>query len=279
MKLAAKNWLTNLDRPWLLLIDNADDPAISLEDYFPEGERGFVLVTTRNPSNKVHGTIGSRFYHFEKLQTDEASDLLLKAAGAVRPWDFSVRDSAARITETLGYLPLALIHAGGAIVNRLCSLGNYLNFYEKNWQRIRRTRGYRPDQDNNMNVYSSYEIIYRSLEENTTQEARDAVEVLKIFSFLHRENIRLVFLVGAAMNPRREREQQEKERSEKGNLQKLSKTKPWIQTLKELVFLVLEALQRDPSPPTLPAVLRDVGALVSSDDVDFRLRIALKQLT
>src|SRR4051794_6411383 len=61
---AAKTWLSSLELPWLLLIDNADDPKIPVEDYFPEGERGFVLVTTRVPHNKRHGTIGRRFYRF-----------------------------------------------------------------------------------------------------------------------------------------------------------------------------------------------------------------------
>jgi hypothetical protein len=65
---AAKNYLSTLDRPWMLIVDNADDPNVSLEEYFLPGERGFILVTTRVPSNKVHGTIGDKFYHFEKLE-------------------------------------------------------------------------------------------------------------------------------------------------------------------------------------------------------------------
>ena len=48
---AAKNWLSCLTRPWLLLIDNADDPDMEVTRYFPGGERGVILMTTRNPSN------------------------------------------------------------------------------------------------------------------------------------------------------------------------------------------------------------------------------------
>lgn len=38
-KRAAKNWLSSLDRLWLLLIDNADDATIAVENYIPEGDR------------------------------------------------------------------------------------------------------------------------------------------------------------------------------------------------------------------------------------------------
>lgn len=49
---AGKAWLSNQQKPWLLIIDNADDPDIDATRYFPGGERGTILLTTRNPSHK-----------------------------------------------------------------------------------------------------------------------------------------------------------------------------------------------------------------------------------
>jgi tetratricopeptide (TPR) repeat protein len=281
-ELAAKNWLSNLVHSWLLLIDNADDPDISVEDYFPEGERGFILVTTRVPENKMHGNIGSRFYQFEKLESEAANELLLRAAGISCPWDLPVRESAALITSTLGCLPLALIHAGKAIVNRLCELGNYLHFYKKNWERIRQARkasGYSLDDDTNMNVYSSYEVIYRRLEKRTTQEAKDAIELLKVFSFLHREDIRVDILLAAAKNPWLELEAQEREKQGEKNTKIVPKRKSWTQFLRELGFGIQETVFMDRSPPVLPSMLRDVEGLASLEDFEFRLRAALHVLT
>ena len=54
---AALHWLSNLEERWLLIIDNADDPGIGLDDYLPKGNRGHVLITTRNPTNQSYGNV------------------------------------------------------------------------------------------------------------------------------------------------------------------------------------------------------------------------------
>ncbi|KAK2861409.1 hypothetical protein FQN49_004223, partial [Arthroderma sp. PD_2] len=209
---AAKNWLSNLQQPWLLLIDNANDPEIDVMRYVPTGDRGIILITTHNPTNKRHGTEGSRFFHFNGLETEEANDLLLSAAAVPRPWELSARNCADRIAKILGYLPLALIHAGKAILEKLCSLGDYPEYYERTWHSIRRSRSRRPfwgheyEHTSKMSVYSSYEIIYIGLESKNDRQSRDALDLLKIFSFFHWENIEFDIIKTAAINPRRERE-------------------------------------------------------------------------
>ena len=278
---AAKAWLSQLERPWLLLIDSADDPQISVENYFPGGERGCIIITTRNHAHKVHGTVGSRSCHVERLDSDDANDLLLKAAQyEPRPWDNAVKKSAAIIAEALGYLPLALIHAGRAILNHLCSLGDYLDFYTENWKRIRHAwkfsglRG--EDEDSYMKVYSTYEILYHGLDRAKTQAARDAIELLKVFSFFHCENIRIDILVRAAINPRLELEHQEKEKHDTEQSSYASNPEPLPKRLKNIGFGLLLLIFRDRGPPILPAVLRDVQASGSFNQL--RLKLALKEL-
>ncbi|OCL06656.1 tetratricopeptide repeat domain-containing protein [Glonium stellatum] len=269
---AAKNWLSSQHRPWLLLIDNADDPDVDVTRYFPGGERGVILITTRNPSNKVHGTVGSRFYHFEKLETDEASDLLLKAAFLPGPWELQTRTLAARIAEALGYLPLALIHAGKAIMDGVCSLANYLDFYGRTWKRIRRSRsisGYRGDKDANMNVYSTWEIVYLGLEAKKTETSDDGIQLLKMFSFFYWENIEVDILIAAAQNPKREQQSaEETEHNTKAALRPNARS--LIQSARERVIGYIENFLK--VNPILPAVLRDDDQTPFDED---RLRIAL----
>ncbi|OQE24853.1 hypothetical protein PENFLA_c009G08522 [Penicillium flavigenum] len=276
---AAKNWLSSLQQPWLLLIDNADDPEIDVMRYFPGGERGVILITTRNPTNKGYGTDGSRFFHFDKLESEEASDLLLAAAASPRPWGVPTRSYAKRAAQILGFLPLALIHAGKAILEKLCSLSDYPEYYERTWNKIRRDRTRRSShshEDNhalNMSVYSSYEMIYLGLESKSNDQSRDAIELLKTFSFFYCENIEFDLLTNAASNPRREREDaRAKERMAKP-VPAQPRPKTWTKAFRDWAASVIEPLTR-PSI-ILPSVLRD------EDDDPFdedRLRSALSLL-
>ena len=276
--------MSSLEYPWLLLIDNADDPKISVEDYFPEGEMGLILVTTRVPTNRRHGTIGKRYYQFENLKPDEANELLLRAADASCPWDASAKEAATVITRALGCLPLALVHAGTAIANNLCELENYMNFYRRSWDRIRQAwkdSGHFQDHgdDDNMNVYSSYEILYQKLEKTMTQASQDAAELLKIFSFLNRENIRFDLLTAAAKNPWAEKELRERGERKSKELDTYSKPKPWIQRLRHVFFVAQQVIFMDRTPPVLPRILRDIESSSLAEDIDFRFRAALSLLT
>jgi hypothetical protein len=40
---AGKHWLSHLEQPWLLIINNSDDPSLDLPSLFPEGERGHTV--------------------------------------------------------------------------------------------------------------------------------------------------------------------------------------------------------------------------------------------
>lgn len=280
---AAIDWLSSLEYPWLLIIDNADDPSHSLETYFPDGERGCIIVTTRDPMKKIHGTVGPKFYHFEKLETNEANDLLLKAACRPTPWDVSTIESANNIANTLGCLPLALVQAGKAIMNNFCSLANYIEHYHRSWHRIRQARGKSrhkrssSDETTNWNVYSSYEINLRNLEESGDEEALDALQLLKMFSCFHYENIRIEFLIAAALNPVTEREQREKDKEEEDRMNIAIRAKTWKEQLRDSIIAVVEFVSRDRAPANLPALLRGIERFGDFDEV--RLRQALGRLS
>ena len=277
---AAKFWLSNLRRQWLLIIDNADNPDVKLEDYFPEGDRGHILVTTRIPSHKEYGTVGPQSFRFQGLVDDEANVLLLKTVSLPVPGDTVTQGLVSRITEALGYLPLALLHAGKAIVKRLCTLEKYLQYHQIQKNKIRNSRDLRGFQKGNniyMNVYSAFEINFRGLQGKGTVESEDAVQLLQMFSFFHRENIRIEFLSKAAMNPIAQQKYQaaeeEKENGKNGKGQRMS----WNAIFKDVLFKVGSFVYQDRTPPVLPTFLRDGSDFEVNGD--FRLRAALNELT
>lgn len=100
---AAKDWLSNLEVPWLLIIDDAaaDDSQFHLESLFPKGERGHILITTRDETHRIHGTVGSKSFIFRDLDREPAIQLLLKAADKPAPWDSVTQEMASVITKLL----------------------------------------------------------------------------------------------------------------------------------------------------------------------------------
>ncbi|KAI9892831.1 MAG: hypothetical protein M1814_000990 [Vezdaea aestivalis] len=259
---AAKNWLATLGYPWLLIIDNVDDRNLDLEKHFPAGERGVVLVTTRLSSNRTLGTFGDKFFDLdkEKLDDSESNELLLRAADEPRRI-ISVQDAATRIARRLGYLPLALVQAGKAILRGMCSctLWNYLDTYDRSWQKIRRARSLSGTRSNltndevvNMkNVYSSYEIIYRGLESTPALSTQDAIDLLKLFSFLSNESLRKGVLIAAVRHPAL---QQRHEEELAKNTKATKSVKSWHEKVQDC--LVWLGRQLDKSRPILPTVLR-----------------------
>jgi hypothetical protein len=55
---ATMHWLLQSRKPWLLILDNADDPELDVSQYIPAGSHGHILITTRNPSVIEYATIG-----------------------------------------------------------------------------------------------------------------------------------------------------------------------------------------------------------------------------
>ncbi|KAL8780803.1 MAG: hypothetical protein Q9213_006304 [Squamulea squamosa] len=196
---AGKHWLSNSEEPWLLIINNADDPSLDLQNLFPEGERGFILVTTRNPNFSIHHTVGAA--EFKGLEQEEALHLLLRAAGAPRPWDHTVESLGNDITHALGYLALALIQAGALIFQKLCDLKDYLDFYNEYRREIGgRRRCLGSDNEDQLPVYATWEHSLDALSCKHNDTSRDAVQLLSTVAFFHFERIRVDIFAKALTN-------------------------------------------------------------------------------
>ena len=267
---AAIDWLSNLEVPWLLIIDDAaaDDKTFHLESLFPKGERGCILITTRDESHRMHGTVGSRFYLFTVLDNEPATRLLLTTAEHPKPWDSATQESANEITNHLGRLPLALVYAGRAILQGLCTMKDYVIYHKTIWDRIDQAQADTDTQldQEYMNVYSGFEIVYLALKEREDRTAMDALELLNMFAFLSNGGIREDILQAAAQNPAKEGEPEAEEQA------KVCKT--WSESFKDWIVQKVQLLLY-PGAPLLPQALIHCG----SKPFDIvRLRRALREL-
>jgi hypothetical protein len=105
-----------LDRspePWLLVLDNADGPAILRDgSWLRESPGGMVVVTTRRAAARWWP--GAQLQHIGVLPQDAAAQVLCDLA----PHSGTL-EQAARIAERLGRLPLALTLAGGFLAQQV----------------------------------------------------------------------------------------------------------------------------------------------------------------
>ncbi|KAF2647561.1 TPR-like protein [Lophiostoma macrostomum CBS 122681] len=188
---AGKHWLSQCAEPWLLIIDNADDYDMDLPAYLPAGGNGHVLVTTRNPKAVEYATAGHLRFH--GMDPDEAIQFLLKAAypdthTEAQPSSPSRRRYYAKgITVELGYLPLALAHAGATIRRNIYTIDKYLQYYLVHRRTLMSHQ--RVKSADETDIISTWEIPFQRIVKHGSIEHRDAVDLMHIFAFLHFESI------------------------------------------------------------------------------------------
>ncbi|HET9257089.1 MAG TPA: FxSxx-COOH system tetratricopeptide repeat protein, partial [Pseudonocardiaceae bacterium] len=103
---------------WLLIFDNAEDPA-ALAPYLPGG--GHVLITSRNPGWQELAIPVS----VEVFDRDESIAMLRRRAPKLST------DDAREVAEALGDLPLALAQAGAHLADTATGVADYLTLLAK----------------------------------------------------------------------------------------------------------------------------------------------------
>ena len=185
---AGIHWLSTHSKPWLLIVDNADDPEIDISRYFPAGDKGHILITTRNPEAVIYSTIGE--FHFRGIDPNKAITLLLRSTrqpSAPEDSDTQNRRIAQDIASELGYLALALVHAGATIRQHIYTLEKYLHYYLGYRRSLLSYPHIRTPDD--ANIITTWEIPFRKIAARQSVEHKDAVDLMHIFAFMHFESI------------------------------------------------------------------------------------------
>lgn len=129
-----KALLTWIERNFLIVFDNADDPSL-LKSYWPSTVRGAILVTSRSPKAQEEGFAQSALplKPFNELE----GVVFLKS---ILPVDFHKEDEDKRaiafLSHKFGGLPLALRQAGFFMKNKNCNPAKFLKIYERRFEDI-----------------------------------------------------------------------------------------------------------------------------------------------
>lgn len=169
---------------WLVVFDNAEQ-ASDVAPYRPGGGAGHILITSRNP---VWGEIATPLA-VEELDLEEAAAFLLQRTGS------SDEETAARLAEELGRLPLALAQAAAYAEQVPLSLADYLDRYRRRHIELL-ARGRPLDYPDT--VATTWQLNFEAL----ISVSQAAIQLLQIAGFLAPESIPLdLFSEGPELLP------------------------------------------------------------------------------
>jgi transcriptional regulator with XRE-family HTH domain len=131
------HWLEQCPQPWLLIVDQADNPSL-VHPYLPRLGNGCILLTTRASAVNLFASSLT----IDNMSMIEGTTFLLQRAD--RSWaDLSPaeREEAAHLVATLAQFPLALDQAAAYIEETRCRFSTYLRLYQQSRQRLLARRG------------------------------------------------------------------------------------------------------------------------------------------
>src|SRR6202034_1347909 len=188
-------WLSESDTNWLLIFDNADGKPSMVSKSLPPGDRGNVLITSRNPEMK-RNVSPRAWIEVEELEEEDAISLLLKAA-FLDDTSEELRQASMPIVRELCFLPLAVDQAGASIACGLCDMENYLEMYSECRQTLLAHPSFEAASNYGRAVYATWEMSFLALEakaakgksEVDAQAAESAIVILQTFAFFHFDGI------------------------------------------------------------------------------------------
>jgi hypothetical protein len=168
--------LTAVPAKWLLIFDNAPDPA-SIQAFLPPGGNGQVIITSQNASWPVP-TI-----EVPPLEADVAGGFLLARAKS------NEQAAAHDLAEELGGLPLALEQACAYMVTSGLSIADYLRQFRVRHAELL-ARGEPADHCDN--VATTFSLAFGLLQ----QAAPEAIALLCLTASCSSDAIPLLLLLG-----------------------------------------------------------------------------------
>ncbi|KAK6361769.1 hypothetical protein TWF730_005483 [Orbilia blumenaviensis] len=165
---------------WLMIFDNADDLTFGIDKYFPTHGSGAVLVTSRRPEfSHCAGQLD-----LDGLDRESSINLLLHLT-ELRDITEDERKHATVVVQKLGYMPLAISHAGCFIRTMNISVDEYLKYYEKAFKEAqsqvpRLGWGYRND-----TAVTTWEVSFLAIQ----KQDKEAASLLLTCSYLNPNEI------------------------------------------------------------------------------------------
>ena len=188
-------WISFLQEGWLIVFDNADAPPSEMvEKFIPSGNRGNILITSRNRSMGRIVSFENRI-EIKEMEEADAITLLLKAS-CLDPSPEHLEVSK-KIVNELCFIPLAIDQAGAYIEAGKCDIDQYLRQFSVHRQALMSDVTFTGASKYNKSVYGTWDLSFKEIEKRAgghstpegAQAAQAAILILQICAFYHHTNI------------------------------------------------------------------------------------------
>ncbi|MFL5652760.1 MAG: tetratricopeptide repeat protein, partial [Ktedonobacteraceae bacterium] len=183
---AVTHWLQR-QQGWLLILDNADSPAL-LPDFLPPTVGGHLLITTRAADVSAHITGLAHPLMVQTFSDEQGALFLLHRSGLLAldatfdQTETQVQHLALSIAHELGGLPLALDQAGAYLSATGSSLASYQQIYQ---QRYAQLLNERRSTEHPEPVATTWNLSFEQIERQNPA----AADLLRMLAFLAPEAI------------------------------------------------------------------------------------------
>lgn len=188
------HWLSSCENEWLLIFDNADEDPDIVSKATPQGNRGNILITSRNPD--ARRLVDHKCWiQLEEMEESDAVDLLLRSA-FLDESSTDLRSTATTLVKELCCHALAVDQAGAVIASGFCSIHDYLQVYRNRTKELLEFPIFKAASNYDKAVFSTWDMSFNAIERKAQgSDAREAaaattaILLLRILSMFHHENI------------------------------------------------------------------------------------------
>ncbi|PLN86207.1 hypothetical protein BDW42DRAFT_109905 [Aspergillus taichungensis] len=170
---AVLRWLRErkeYDTEWLVILDDVDDLSWGIRNFIPKGERGNVIITSRDEQSVRLLKSGCIKVTVDTMDPMEARSLLLcHLKRELTSVDDGLRDTCDKIAERLGYLALAVDLAGayiGADADPESEVYQYLEDYGRHQDELLQEESFQGLSSYNKTVWTVWDTTLARIEKD-----------------------------------------------------------------------------------------------------------------
>ncbi|KAM0491754.1 hypothetical protein ACHAP8_010384 [Fusarium lateritium] len=180
-----KTWLSESDLSWLLVFDNADDLKV-LKPFWPPGNQGAIIITSRNPAAARITDSGMLVPPLSSSEGETLFVTLLTSRGSsIHSRDTHDKEKISQIIKKLGYLPLAIVQVSSFILECDCTLEEFQELYHSSHQA---NKGISDMETSSPNLFYEYSLatVWRV---SIVMLGKNALKLLRLMSYFDPDGV------------------------------------------------------------------------------------------